>query len=49
MVTGADTAGLPETHISLDVKTQVITSLLAGVYEKTALLVPTGIPLRIQR
>ena len=49
IVTGVDTAGLPETQVSPDVKMQVITSLLAGEYEKTALLVPTGIPLRIQR
>jgi hypothetical protein len=44
MVTGFDVAGLPVLHVSLDVRTQVTTSVFAGVYVNVLLLVPELTP-----
>ena len=43
IVTVLEVAGLPLLHVSLDVITTDIASLLAGEYVYVALLVPTGV------
>jgi hypothetical protein len=44
MVTALEVAGLPVAQVAFEVSTQVTMSLLAGVYEYVALLVPALVP-----
>ena len=44
IVTGVEVAGLPDGQVAFEVRMQVTTSLLTGVYEKPVLFVPVLLP-----